>query len=272
MKKTKTQKGITLIALIITIVVLMILAVVTINSVKDGGIIQHAQNAAETYNTKADEENQELQNYSDYINSKTDSIAKALKGILSEQTTEEELVEQLKKDASIEDEDVTMFELMAIFEEDGVIGFYLYETDKFYKAEPIEKDGEIVDINVSYAEETQYAKQYNYGRTLKEIITELENIFIGKTLSDIVKEIDDNEIEGENDFTRLQNWLSFESEKITASTIKVTSSYTIRIDSLTWKDGDNEITISRSDSSPHTAKVFLGDDGKYYKVYIDNSE
>ena len=45
MKKTKTQKGITLIALIITIIVLMILAVVAISAVNDGGIIQHAQNA-----------------------------------------------------------------------------------------------------------------------------------------------------------------------------------------------------------------------------------
>ena len=57
MKKTKTQKGITLIALIITIVVLLILAAVTIGEVKDSGIIAHAQNAATRYEqAKADEE------------------------------------------------------------------------------------------------------------------------------------------------------------------------------------------------------------------------
>jgi len=41
----KTSKGITLIALIITIIVLLILAVVAINSVKNDGIIEHAQSA-----------------------------------------------------------------------------------------------------------------------------------------------------------------------------------------------------------------------------------
>ena len=60
MKKTKTQKGITLIALIITIVVLMILAVVAINAVKDGGIIQHAQDAATAYKYAEAEEQAKL--------------------------------------------------------------------------------------------------------------------------------------------------------------------------------------------------------------------
>ena len=50
----KTQKGITLIALIITIVVLLILAVVAIGAVRDSGIIGHAQNAGEDY-TEAQE-------------------------------------------------------------------------------------------------------------------------------------------------------------------------------------------------------------------------
>ena len=44
-KKSREQKGITLIALIITIVVLLILAVVAIEAVQDGGIIQYAQKA-----------------------------------------------------------------------------------------------------------------------------------------------------------------------------------------------------------------------------------
>ena len=63
MKKTKTQKGITLIALIITIVVLMILAVVSINAVKDGGIITHAQNAATAYNKAQNDELAMLDEY-----------------------------------------------------------------------------------------------------------------------------------------------------------------------------------------------------------------
>ena len=60
MKKTKMEKGITLIALIITIVVLLILAVVTINSIQGDGIIRYAQNAADEYTAKADEEQESI--------------------------------------------------------------------------------------------------------------------------------------------------------------------------------------------------------------------
>ena len=45
-RKSKTQKGITLVALIITIIVLLILAIVTIRAVQGDGIIQHAKNAS----------------------------------------------------------------------------------------------------------------------------------------------------------------------------------------------------------------------------------
>ena len=65
MKKTKLEKGITLIALIITIVVLLILAVVTIGSIRDSKIIGHAQNAATDYK-KAQEEEQIMLGYSEY--------------------------------------------------------------------------------------------------------------------------------------------------------------------------------------------------------------
>ena len=60
MKKTKTQKGITLIALIITIVVLLILAVVTINAIQGDGIIEYAKNAADEYTKKANEEQEKI--------------------------------------------------------------------------------------------------------------------------------------------------------------------------------------------------------------------
>ena len=63
MRRTKAQKGITLVALIITIIVLLILAVVTINAVVDDGIIKHAKNATSKYEEKADEENTILDSY-----------------------------------------------------------------------------------------------------------------------------------------------------------------------------------------------------------------
>ena len=56
--KGKTQKGITLIALVITIIVLLILAGVTINMVLgDDGIIQNAQQASMQEEKSSDLEN-----------------------------------------------------------------------------------------------------------------------------------------------------------------------------------------------------------------------
>ena len=46
MKRTKMQKGITLIALIITIIVLLVLAMVAIAAIQDSGILIHADRSA----------------------------------------------------------------------------------------------------------------------------------------------------------------------------------------------------------------------------------
>ena len=67
MRKTKTQKGITLVALIITIVVLLILAVVSINSIQNEGIMKQAQNAAEMWNASQTNEQGTLENYEEYF-------------------------------------------------------------------------------------------------------------------------------------------------------------------------------------------------------------
>ncbi len=61
-EKRKEQKGITLIALIITIIVLLILAMVTIKIALEGGIIKHAENAAEEYQQAQTNELEQLNN------------------------------------------------------------------------------------------------------------------------------------------------------------------------------------------------------------------
>ena len=71
MKRTKTQKGITLIALIITIVILLILAVVAIRAVQNTGIITHAKNAVSDYEVAQDEEEAMLQKYLNVLNEET---------------------------------------------------------------------------------------------------------------------------------------------------------------------------------------------------------
>ena len=65
--KNKTEKGITLIALIITIVVLLILAAVAISSITNDGILSYANNAATGYQEAQGKENGILQEYEDYL-------------------------------------------------------------------------------------------------------------------------------------------------------------------------------------------------------------
>ena len=67
MKKTKLQKGITLIALLITVILLLILAAVTIGSVKENDIIGYAQNAATDYEKKQNEEQGKISEYKEGI-------------------------------------------------------------------------------------------------------------------------------------------------------------------------------------------------------------
>ena len=67
---TKSNKGITLVALVITIVVLLVIAVVTIGVVQESGIIGHAQNAATVYNDEKSKEESAIAGYESLIESK----------------------------------------------------------------------------------------------------------------------------------------------------------------------------------------------------------
>ena len=66
-KKVKQEKGITLVALIITIIVLLILAIITIAAVSGDGIINHAENARDSYKTAQNTENKQLTNYVSFL-------------------------------------------------------------------------------------------------------------------------------------------------------------------------------------------------------------
>lgn len=65
MRKTKEQKGITLVALIITIVVLLILAIVSINAIQNGGIISKAETTVDKFDAEKTKEELTLQEYED---------------------------------------------------------------------------------------------------------------------------------------------------------------------------------------------------------------
>lgn len=64
----KTQKGITLVALIITIVVLLILSAVAISDAIDDGIIDQAENSADRYNAMVEDDREQLDEYYAYLN------------------------------------------------------------------------------------------------------------------------------------------------------------------------------------------------------------
>ena len=64
----KKEKGITLVALVITIIVLLILAGVTISLVVgDNGVVQKARDAKTNMGNAQKQENEELQNLSNYM-------------------------------------------------------------------------------------------------------------------------------------------------------------------------------------------------------------
>ena len=74
--KSKTQKGITLVALIITIVVLLILAVVSINAIQNDGIMSKAQGATDKFNKKQSEEESILGEYEELFDKYDDVVGR----------------------------------------------------------------------------------------------------------------------------------------------------------------------------------------------------
>lgn len=67
MRKTKMERGITLIALILTIVILLILAIVAINSITNDGILGKAEDAASEYNQSVKNEQSIFGKYDKFL-------------------------------------------------------------------------------------------------------------------------------------------------------------------------------------------------------------
>lgn len=63
----KSNKGITLVALVITIIILLILAGVSIASLDESGLFDKAKEAKNASENASVEENQTLKNYEDWV-------------------------------------------------------------------------------------------------------------------------------------------------------------------------------------------------------------
>lgn len=74
----RTEKGITLVALIITVIVLVILAAVSISAVYQSNIAGITVNGAINYSKASSNEINELESTVNYLNTAIDSISKAL--------------------------------------------------------------------------------------------------------------------------------------------------------------------------------------------------
>ncbi len=122
-----TERGITLVALIITVIVLLILAMVSISLVMNGGIIDKAEKGTESYSAEEELEQIKLA---------VASAKLAGNGFL----TAENLNTELQK----------VFNNEEIVSENN--SFYNYKTDKIYK---IYKDGRIEEQNSEIPKEYQ---------------------------------------------------------------------------------------------------------------------
>ena len=63
----KSQKGITLVALVVTIVVLIILATISISVAINGGLVQRTEKAADLYANVDQKFNEQEQNFVKYV-------------------------------------------------------------------------------------------------------------------------------------------------------------------------------------------------------------
>ena len=181
-----------------------------------------------------------------------DAIAQILtRNIINEDITNEEAVDQIKQELEIIDDNVTDIPDLAVSMFFNNMPYvYLYEIDAVYG----------LDTNTNtfvYLGETGNEGPYNYGRNVKATKTELERIFINKTVADIQEKYNAG---------TLDDYVLEKSGIITDIVFLDTSDDYIRLSSVTITKEDNEKTISRDDDN---YSMYIYSNGEiYYKVEI----
>jgi len=154
MKRTKAQKGITLIALIITIVVLLILATVAISSITNDGILDKAQDAASTYEIAQEKEKLQMAALERFLTNSTGNLT--LENQLASIYGEENV--QLNADNSV-----------TVTTESGN-KYIVTEDGNATLLDGSVQEPEAAIISVSL-DKTEITKEINHGETATESIT-----------------------------------------------------------------------------------------------------
>lgn len=79
MRRTKTEKGITLIALVITIVLLLLVAAVAVYSIKEYGILGKSEDKLKDYNEAVKNEKNDMQEYDNIFEDKVEYLVQLYK-------------------------------------------------------------------------------------------------------------------------------------------------------------------------------------------------
>ena len=182
-----------------------------------------------------------------------DAIAQILNKNMNEEITYEEMVEQLKQIQNIDNENIIeLFDFMVtIFLEDNAY-FYFWEIDALYRLDPNTN-------NFIYLREIMNETPYNYGRNIKAIKSELERIFVNKTITV-------SEIREKYKLETLDEYVLKSSNNIIDIVFGSFNETELRVESITFKDGDNEITISEDDNN-YSNWIYCNEE-VFYKVEI----
>ena len=179
-------------------------------------------------------------------------IAQILNSFAKEEKTEEEILQQLKLELSIVDENITQVSdllVTMIYEDLGY--YYIYEIDALYVVN-------FDTISFTYVEKEGNTEQYTFCQNIKYIKEELEKVFVGKESSEVIRK--------HNEGT-LEDYVLSVSETIKAIEFSsVSDEEILRVSSVTLINGDNEINLSE-DEDNYSIWIY-SEDGIYYKVEI----
>lgn len=112
---------------------------------------------------------------------------------------------------------------------------------------------------VGYIKEEENQELYDYARSIKLVKEELEKVFIGKTETEVKQKITDGKF---NEFLQANSDIIISAEGVRC----YPEPNGIDIDSITFKNGDKEQTLS-GDTDNYSIEIYLKN-GTFYKVNV----